>query len=73
MQGAPTNSNQPLSLIGRGCAVTDNASVAMAADGINITSAFGGYWNGDYPLCPPMATTGSGASLSATFGIPFTA
>lgn len=64
------NSSQPLQPIGFGCAVTDNFSTVLAAENVTLPSVAGLAWNGNYPICSPMTITGSGASASATFGIP---
>ena len=80
IQSAPSNSNQPLQLIGRGCAVTDNFSRIMSQNNINFESVFNNYlvqtatdietqWNGNFPICSPVTQTGSGSTASVTFGI----
>jgi hypothetical protein len=60
--------DQPLTEIGRGCAVTDNfgSAVVPAANDLNVLVAAG--WRTNMPLCSPM-TLANGA---ATFGIPLT-
>ena len=69
IQGAPTNANQPLQLIGRGCAVTDNYSTILAANNITLPNVSGSAWNGNYPIVTPITVTGSGSNTTATFGI----
>jgi hypothetical protein len=63
------NSAQPLQPIGRGCAVTDNFSAVLGAQGISLPSVTGAVWSGNYPIQSPMQITGSGSGASATFGI----
>ncbi|HVE21833.1 MAG TPA: hypothetical protein VNC39_07650 [Acidocella sp.] len=61
--------DQPLTEIGRGCAVTDNfGQIAVPAD-YDLNQLLGAGWRMNMPLGSPVSMTGSGASANARFGI----
>jgi hypothetical protein len=61
--------DQPLTEIGRGCAVTDNfGQIAVPAD-CDLNQLLGDGWRVNMPLGSPVSMTGSGGSANARFGI----
>ncbi len=61
---------QPLTEIGRGCAVTDNfGSISVPAQ-FDLNQIIGAGWRMNMPLCSPVTIAGSGSAASAEFGIP---
>jgi hypothetical protein len=61
--------DQPLTEIGRGCAITDNFGLIEVAAQCDLNQLLGAGWRVNMPLGSPMTMTGSGASASAEFGI----
>ncbi len=61
---------QPLTEIGRGCAVTDNFGTIQVPSAYDLNAILGSGWRVNMPLCSPVQITGSGSSASAEFGIP---
>jgi hypothetical protein len=60
---------QPLTEIGRGCAVTDNFGQIAVPANYDLNQLLGVGWRVNMPLGSPVSITGSGASASALFGI----
>jgi hypothetical protein len=61
--------DQPLTEIGRGCAVTDNFGQIAVPAAYDLNQSLGFGWRVNMPLASPMTVTGSGAAASAAFGI----
>ncbi|HEY1857482.1 hypothetical protein [Acidocella sp.] len=64
--------DQPLTEIGRGCAITDNFGTVAVAANYDLNLLLGAGWRVNMPIGSPVTVTGSGASATATFGIALT-
>ena len=65
--------DQPLTEIGRGCAVTDNFGEIAVPANYDLNQLLGAGWRVNMPLGSPVSVTGSGAAASAEFGIALSA
>jgi hypothetical protein len=65
--------DQPLTEIGRGCAITDDFGTVAVAANYDLNLLLGAGWRVNMPLGSPVTVTGSGASATAAFGIALTA
>ena len=61
--------DQPLTEIGRGCAITDNFGTVTVPANFDLNQLIGAGWRVNMPLASPVTVTGSDASASAEFGI----
>lgn len=61
---------QPLTEIGRGCAVTDNFGSVSVPPDFDLNQILGEGWRVNMPICSPVTVTGNGANAVAQYGIP---
>ncbi len=61
---------QPLTEIGRGCAVTDNFGSVSVPSNFDLNQILGEGWRVNMPLCSPVTATGYGTNAVAQYGIP---